>query len=208
MPEITDLCAHKHAYTHAAALPSMLGIVCRRPKHFASPEAAVTWALKTGMCKSREAAAISVPSQLVFQSRQAAGEQSQGQQQGLQQVSQQEQGLEQQGEQQQQQKQESQQQTAGQQGEGVSCGSSNNDKTVSAGTWVWRTDLAATQPFWQGWFSGLSDAFLKVRGCLCVLSCEHGFASSCTLRVPATHVRALICCCLMLVRSLSLIFVM
>jgi protein phosphatase methylesterase 1 len=26
--------------------------------------------------------------------------------------------------------------------------------------WVWKTDLAATQPFWEGWFVGLSKKFL------------------------------------------------
>lgn len=30
--------------------------------------------------------------------------------------------------------------------------------------WVWKTDLAATQPFWQGWFVGLSKKFLGARG--------------------------------------------
>jgi protein phosphatase methylesterase 1 len=30
--------------------------------------------------------------------------------------------------------------------------------------WVWRTDLAATQPFWEGWFVGLSRKFLEARG--------------------------------------------
>lgn len=30
--------------------------------------------------------------------------------------------------------------------------------------WVWRTDLAATQPFWEGWFVGLSKKFLEARG--------------------------------------------
>ncbi|KAH8910797.1 protein phosphatase methylesterase 1 [Coniochaeta sp. PMI_546] len=30
--------------------------------------------------------------------------------------------------------------------------------------WVWRTDLAATQPFWEGWFIGLSKKFLEARG--------------------------------------------
>lgn len=29
---------------------------------------------------------------------------------------------------------------------------------------VWRTDLAATQPFWTNWFVGLSDKFLTARG--------------------------------------------
>ncbi|KOS16776.1 Protein phosphatase methylesterase 1 [Escovopsis weberi] len=30
--------------------------------------------------------------------------------------------------------------------------------------WRWRTDLAATQPFWEGWFVGLSKKFLGGRG--------------------------------------------
>ncbi|PQE20924.1 phosphatase methylesterase 1 protein [Rutstroemia sp. NJR-2017a BBW] len=30
--------------------------------------------------------------------------------------------------------------------------------------WVWRTNLGATQPFWEGWFVGLSKKFLEARG--------------------------------------------
>jgi protein phosphatase methylesterase 1 len=30
--------------------------------------------------------------------------------------------------------------------------------------WTWRTDLAATQPFWEGWFVGLSRKFLEAKG--------------------------------------------
>jgi protein phosphatase methylesterase 1 len=30
--------------------------------------------------------------------------------------------------------------------------------------WRWRTDLGATQPFWEGWFVGLSKKFLEARG--------------------------------------------
>lgn len=30
------------------------------------------------------------------------------------------------------------------------------------GVWSWRTPLAASQPYWQGWYSGLSDAFLAL----------------------------------------------
>jgi len=28
--------------------------------------------------------------------------------------------------------------------------------------WVWRTDLRASEPYWEGWFKGLSDDFLRV----------------------------------------------
>ncbi|KKK20405.1 carboxylesterase-mitochondrial 37S ribosomal protein [Aspergillus rambellii] len=30
--------------------------------------------------------------------------------------------------------------------------------------WAWRTNLAATKPFWEGWFVGLSRKFLEARG--------------------------------------------
>ncbi|KAL5332777.1 Alpha/Beta hydrolase protein [Aspergillus crustosus] len=30
--------------------------------------------------------------------------------------------------------------------------------------WVWRTNLAETKPFWEGWFVGLSKKFLEARG--------------------------------------------
>ena len=30
--------------------------------------------------------------------------------------------------------------------------------------WTWRTDLAATQPYWEGWFAGLSRNFLDAKG--------------------------------------------
>lgn len=35
---------------------------------------------------------------------------------------------------------------------------------VGPRAWTWRTDLAATQPFWEGWFLGLSKKFLEARG--------------------------------------------
>ncbi|KAH8815118.1 Alpha/Beta hydrolase protein [Xylogone sp. PMI_703] len=31
-------------------------------------------------------------------------------------------------------------------------------------TWTWKTDLAATQPFWEGWYVGLSKKFLEAKG--------------------------------------------
>ena len=33
-----------------------------------------------------------------------------------------------------------------------------------APSWLWRTNLAATQPFWEGWFVGLSKKFLEAKG--------------------------------------------
>ncbi|EAA35911.2 protein phosphatase methylesterase [Neurospora crassa] len=34
----------------------------------------------------------------------------------------------------------------------------------TAKPWRWKTDLAATQPFWEDWFVGLSKKFLEARG--------------------------------------------
>ncbi|KAH7416953.1 Alpha/Beta hydrolase protein [Cadophora sp. MPI-SDFR-AT-0126] len=34
----------------------------------------------------------------------------------------------------------------------------------SSRSWTWQTDLAATQPFWEGWFVGLSKKFLEAKG--------------------------------------------
>ena len=36
--------------------------------------------------------------------------------------------------------------------------------TDSSQLWVWRTNLAATQPFWENWFIGLSKSFLEAKG--------------------------------------------
>ncbi|AEO53507.1 hypothetical protein MYCTH_2294923 [Thermothelomyces thermophilus ATCC 42464] len=48
----------------------------------------------------------------------------------------------------------------GRQGQGQGGGGSGKaDKP-----WRWRTDLAKTQPFWEGWFTGLSKKFLGGRG--------------------------------------------
>jgi protein phosphatase methylesterase 1 len=30
--------------------------------------------------------------------------------------------------------------------------------------WVWRTNLAETKPFWEGWFIGLSKKFIEAKG--------------------------------------------
>lgn len=50
--------------TALAALPHMMAVLSTRPQSFPSQEAAVAWALRSGMSKCREAAAISIPAQL------------------------------------------------------------------------------------------------------------------------------------------------
>ena len=40
----------------------------------------------------------------------------------------------------------------------------HHDSTHTTEPWTWRTDLAATQPYWEGWFVGLSRKFLEAKG--------------------------------------------
>lgn len=41
---------------------------------------------------------------------------------------------------------------------------SQEDSAESSRPWRWRTNLAATQPFWEDWFVGLSKKFLGAKG--------------------------------------------
>lgn len=83
--------------TALAALPHMMHVVDSRPTQFKSIDEAIAWSIRTGMSKNREAAAVSIPSQL----------------------------------------------------------------TSGDGKFFWRTPLAKSSPYWEGWYTGLSDAFLK-----------------------------------------------
>ncbi|KAH0841168.1 hypothetical protein AYO21_06942 [Fonsecaea monophora] len=46
----------------------------------------------------------------------------------------------------------------------VSVPSLLHESKTTKDTWFWRTDLAATKPFWEDWFVGLSKKFLESRG--------------------------------------------
>ena len=37
------------------------------------------------------------------------------------------------------------------------------DDATGTTKYVWRTDLLATKPYWEGWFKGLTQCFLNVR---------------------------------------------
>lgn len=36
------------------------------------------------------------------------------------------------------------------------------ERAIDRDRYVWRTDLAATSPYWKGWYMGLSELFLSV----------------------------------------------
>jgi hypothetical protein len=40
----------------------------------------------------------------------------------------------------------------------------DSEAPATSRRWTWRTDLAATAPFWEDWFVGLSAKFLAARG--------------------------------------------
>ncbi|KAL2165167.1 hypothetical protein VTH06DRAFT_463 [Thermothelomyces fergusii] len=120
------------------ALQSMHAYLATRPAGFGSLRDAVEWHVRSRTVRNPVSARASVPGLLV----------------------------------QQQQQRQQQQQT------GTSAGGSGQDAGAGAGAgagggggrgaadkpWRWRTDLAKTQPFWEGWFTGLSKKFLGGRG--------------------------------------------
>ncbi|CAD6448176.1 72555e85-e420-45da-a363-bc983d8f01b0 [Sclerotinia trifoliorum] len=40
----------------------------------------------------------------------------------------------------------------------------HDEEAGGSRSWTWRTNLGATQPFWEGWFVGLSKKFLEAKG--------------------------------------------
>ena len=109
----------------AAALPHMMNVLAGRPASFPSLEEAVTWAVRSGMSRNKEAAAVSMPGQLQQQGGAGAGAGGAGG------------------------------------GPGGGGGGSGGD---GGGQWTWRTPLELSRPYWEGWYMGLSEAFLQVRG--------------------------------------------
>ena len=44
----------------------------------------------------------------------------------------------------------------------LAAASSSGGGSGAGGGWVWRTPLERSEPFWEGWYTGLSDLFLKL----------------------------------------------
>ncbi|KAG2439223.1 hypothetical protein HXX76_004585 [Chlamydomonas incerta] len=104
--------------TALAALPHMMNVLAGRPSSFPSLEEAVTWAVRSGMSRNREAAAVSMPGQLQQQEEEEAG--------------------------------------------GAGAGGAGAGGGGGAGRWTWRTHLELSRPYWEGWYTGLSEAFLQL----------------------------------------------
>lgn len=173
--------------TAIESLPYMNTVLQKRPKHFASLQDAVDWALDTGMCKRQEAAHVSLPSMLrqvgAGQGATAAGA-GPGQPLaagGLETLVEEEGDEEEAAAPVQDVRQPPQipaphhlpprpPRPDGRASPGVAPafgGGSSGNGSSSGGTsspgWVWRTQLEQSAPYWEGWYSGLSDMFLALR---------------------------------------------
>lgn len=121
--------------TAIGSLRAMSGVLQQRPKGFECVADAVAWALSSGTSRRLESAKISIPGMLQRCTRGPERRQSE---------------------------------------EGVlSCGSLGSiaeasseshisGKKHSGYAYTWRVDLAQSEPHWEGWFQGLSQAFLNV----------------------------------------------
>jgi len=113
------------------SLQHMRGIVQSRPSSFQSPAAAVGWALRVGAMRNALSARFSLPDQL-SQSRTTAEEDVHRQQQ-----------------------------TSIAEEAEATAPTSAPDSSAGVPCWRWRTDLLSSEPFWSGWFAGLSALFLS-----------------------------------------------
>jgi protein phosphatase methylesterase 1 len=116
------------------ALQSMHSYLSTRPSGFASLESAIEWHVRSRTIRNSASARTSVPSLLVLQSDTSTRQQPQ----------------------------ESDAPTT--LAEATSPDADAAPSPRPSRPWRWRTDLAATQPFWEGWFVGLSRKFLEARG--------------------------------------------
>ena len=208
--------------TALASLPHMAGVLARRPAQFPSLDAAVHWALDSGMSRSTAAAHVSFPAMLCPAAAapppavpRGDGSAVPAEEGGLGPIAEEgeEEGA---GQQQQQQRVADRHGTTpsatapaapgmprsanGSSGPSASCGPSGSSgpsgpsgpsgtaASASAGDggpWVWRTPLLASEPAWEGWYQGLSEAFLalpvpKVRA---IVSSSYGSVPSLPLLV-------------------------
>lgn len=131
----------------------MHAYLATRPAGFASPRDAVDWHVRSRTLRNAVSARASVPALLVRQERER-GKREDGQGAGT-----------------------GENGTIGEERDDEARAGVEEEKDQNAirawsrtgqgkpdKPWRWRTDLAATQPFWEGWFTGLSKKFLSGRG--------------------------------------------
>ena len=137
--------------TAMESLKCMSGILAQRPKGFVSEEEAIEWAISSGTARRRESARVSIPGMLkkvdgVVLDDDDAGVNEDGggkpptYPRSMDSI----------------------------QEDNSSCcslnarGSGKRESSSKVLHYVWRTPLALSEKYWEGWFSGLSTAFLDV----------------------------------------------
>jgi len=147
--------------TALASLPYMRTVLSKRPKSFPDPEAAIKWALDSGASRKREAAEVSVPSMLTLvyvpetmesnSMRHALQDPARPERTRLPSI------------------EEMNPPAASEVGVNIETdgGDSGFDSEGSQqqrrGVWRWRTPLEESSCHWEGWYRGLSDAFLALK---------------------------------------------
>ena len=124
--------------TALASLRTMSGVLQQRPKGFACMSDAVAWALNSGTSRREQSATISIPGMLKYCNSGFEGQRRREDKDVLMSHSEQ----------------------LGR----ITEGSSSTESPVpdKEYTYTWRVDLARSEPYWEGWFKGLSQAFLDV----------------------------------------------
>lgn len=127
--------------TALASVPHMKKLLASRPKYFKDTASAVEWAIQSGVNTRKEAAAISIPSQLCETRCSAINLNKEADVLGSISENREEVEL----------------------GRTDSHPEENTGEVSSSVGWTWRTNVEATCSNWEGWYRGLSDAFLSVK---------------------------------------------
>jgi len=145
--------------TALEALANMQSFLRGRPKNFATLERAIEWAVRTGHIRNSDSARVSMIGQLKRSSGETATHELETKLEDANEAKQSArlESLEEDEE------REDDDDTAGAVAavgtSGIATASTNASTGVQDG-YVWRIDLAKTEPYWKGWFSGMSQLFL------------------------------------------------
>ena len=135
--------------TALESLKCMSGILAQRPKGFVSEEEAIEWALSSGTARRRESAQVSIPGMLKKVDGVVLEEGVNRHHSGGKPP-----------------KYPSWSMDSIQEDESCLLNARENEKKKSSSNkvlhYVWRTPLTLSEKYWEGWFSGLSSAFLSV----------------------------------------------
>ncbi|MCO5599820.1 hypothetical protein L7F22_053927 [Adiantum nelumboides] len=121
--------------TAISALPSMRTIIAQLPKGFDSISEAIQWHIESGTIVNPQSARRSVPSLLRPNEHVTDSVKASVEEEPVEEMI----------------------------SETGTHDAENMERPASSYPYVWRHDLLATEPYWRGWFEGLSDSFLKVK---------------------------------------------